>query len=238
MKIKTLALTLGLVVFSACSPPAATQEEPADQVLVESTAVVNEAEVSENATVPIEVTYFTPAQGEGPYYTIDKPADRDNDLTAVAGVSGLPAGTVIEFSGTVYDAAGFPLIAAVIQIWQTDNNGVYLHPQDRDTDSRDPNFQFYGEAITDGEGRYQFRTILPGRYEPRPAHIHFKVFVAGEEALTSQFYFEGDSSLQTDGLVQTAGDDLQHLIIILREGQDSSGSPILIGERDIILNIE
>lgn len=196
-------------------PPAATTQptnEPTAEALPE----------------PIEVTYTTPAQAEGPYYPAAKPDDHDNDLTAVAGAAGRPAGQILEFSGKLYDAAGMPVSGAIIEIWQTDNEGIYDHPGDPNTARRDMNFQFYGEAETAVDGRYQFRTLLPGEYEPRPRHIHVKIKSAGEELLTTQFYFEGDPAL--------AGGDSSNLIMSLTEGQDAAGNPILIGQRDIVLS--
>lgn len=184
----------------------------------------------------IEVTYFTPAQQEGPYYTVNKPEDRDNDLTVVAGAAGSPSGQVIEFGGKVYDATGHPLPGATIEIWQTDTNGVYLHPNDPSTDQRDPNFQFYGEAVTAADGSYSFRTILPGQYEPRPRHIHVKVFLEGQELLTTQFYFADDPDVASEPLF-TTGDGV-HLLIDLAEGQDAEGNPILVGQRDIVLALD
>jgi protocatechuate 3,4-dioxygenase beta subunit len=184
----------------------------------------------------IEVTYFTPAQQEGPYYTVNKPEDRDNDLTVLAGAAGSPRGQVIEFGGKVYDATGQPVPGAIIEIWQTDSNGVYLHPNDPSTGQRDPNFQFYGEAVTAADGSYSFRTILPGQYEPRPRHIHVKVFLEGQELLTTQFYFADDPDVASDPLF-TAGDGA-HLLIDLSEGQDAEGKPILVGQRDIVLALD
>ncbi len=181
------------------------------------------------AIEPIAVTYFTPAQQEGPYYTVNKPEDRDNDLVDFAGAAGMPQGQILEFDGTVYDANGLPIEGIVIEIWQTDANGVYLHPGDPDTDSRDPNFQFYGEAVTDEYGRYNFRTILPGLYEPRPRHIHVKVKLDGQELLTTQFYFANEIDLQ--------GDDTA-MLIDAQPSQDAAGNSILVGKRDIILNVE
>jgi protocatechuate 3,4-dioxygenase beta subunit len=184
----------------------------------------------------IEVTYFTPAQQEGPYYTVNKPEDRDNDLTVLAGAAGSPRGQVIEFGGKVYDATGQPVPGAIIEIWQTDSNGVYLHPNDPSTGQRDPNFQFYGEAVTAADGSYSFRTILPGQYEPRPRHIHVNVFLEGQELLTTQFYFADDPDVASDPLF-TAGDGA-HLLIDLSEGQDAEGKPILVGQRDIVLALD
>ncbi len=174
------------------------------------------------------MTYFTPAQQEGPYYTVDKPAERDNDLTSVQGATGTPAGTIVEFGGTVYAATGMPIEGAVIEIWQTDDQGIYLHPGDRNTASRDPNFQFYGEAVTDATGHYEFRTILPGEYEPRPRHIHVKVRLDGEEVLTTQFYFADETTL--------SGNEA-NLLIDLSDGEDANGNPIQVGQRDIVLNV-
>jgi len=177
---------------------------------------------------PIEVTYFTPSQQEGPYYTVEKPADRDNDLVDFAGANGTPLGQQLYLSGIVYNAKGLPVEGITIEIWQTDAAGAYLHPQDPATNSRDPNFQFYGESVTGPEGIYSFRTILPGLYEPRPRHIHVKVKRDGQELLTTQFYFAGEIDLQ--------GDDAA-MLIVTAPAENDAGDPILIGERDIILSI-
>ncbi len=175
--------------------PATNTPEPETAAVPETAPIEAAAEpttapaATQPTIEPIEVTYFTPAQQEGPYYTINKPDDRDNDLTIIPGAASVPAGNILELSGKLYDAAGMPISSAIIEIWQTDANGVYLHPGDPQTDQRDMNFQFYGEAVTAVDGRYNFRTILPGEYEPRPRHIHVKVKLDGQELLTTQFYF-------------------------------------------------
>jgi len=186
----------------------------------------------------IEVTYFTPPQGEGPYYPVDKLDDRDNDLTSVAGVNGSPTGQVVEFGGVVYDANGVPQPGVTVEIWQTDANGIYLHPNDPGTDQRDPDFQFYGESVTNAAGQYNFRTILPGRYEPRPRHIHVKVKLDGRELLTTQFYFADDPELAGEAMLAQVGEDGEQLIITLEEAQNQEGDPILAGQRDIVLNLD
>jgi protocatechuate 3,4-dioxygenase beta subunit len=178
---------------------------------------------------PVEVTYFTPAQQEGPYYPVDKPADFDNDLVDFAGAEVLPAGEVLVLAGVVYDANGLPLEGVVVEIWQTDSNGIYMHPGDPDTDKRDPNFQFYGESLTGADGVYSFRTILPGIYEPRPRHIHSKVKLDGEVLLTTQFYFSSEVSF--------TGEEA-NLVIELAPAEDDQGNPIWVGERNIILNVK
>lgn len=262
MRLIVIVLGTLMAFLAACSPaqsnPTTEPPTPAEQAATTERPTSAPAVISESPTPaeplpmpssppggppivpviePIEVTYFTPPQGEGPYYTLDKPVDRDNDLTILEGAAGPPAGEVLEFSGKVYNNAGFPVDGAVIEIWQTDSSGVYLHPGDPGYAQRDPNFQFYGEAVIGPDGRYSFRTVLPGKYEPRPVHIHFKILVDGQVVLTSQFYFEGDSSLAADGLFAGAGSESEHLIITLAEGSDAAGNSILVGERDIILDI-
>lgn len=189
------------------------------------------------AIEPIEVTYFTPSQAEGPYYPVSKPEDRDNDLIELAGASAQPAGTVLALSGKLYDAAGMPLQGMVIEIWQTDDNGIYDHPGDPSTDARDRNFQFYGEAITAEDGSFGFRTLLPGRYEPRPRHIHYKIRANGADVMTSQMYFPDDPTLEDDGIFARAVGS-EALIAQISEAEDGAGNPIFIGVRDIVLSSE
>ena len=80
----------------------------------------------------------------------------------------------------------------MVEIWQTDARGVYLHPRDPNFESRDPLFQGYGESPTAADGSFGFRTLLPGIYGSRPAHINFKVKRDGRTLLTSQLYFSND----------------------------------------------
>ena len=227
----TGAATTALPDSSNAYPaPSAAGTEPAAAAQVGAQPYpVAETPKADPNLEPIVVTYFTPTQQEGPYYTVEKPADHDNDLVDFAGASALPAGEILEFGGRVYDANGMPVEGIVVEIWQTDSSGVYLHPNDPSTGQRDPNFQFYGEAVTSADGSYSFRTILPGLYEPRPRHIHVKVRLDGQELLTTQFYFAGEIDLQ--------GDDAA-MLISTEPGVDASGNPLLNGQRDIILNAD
>ena len=186
------------------------------------------------AAADAEVTYFTPTQTEGPYYPVTKPADRDSDLVVLQGASGLPAGDVVEFGGTLFDAGGMPVAGAVIEIWQTDDNGIYAHPNDRRTSLRDANFQFYGESVTAADGTYRFRTILPGYYASRPRHIHVKVKLNGRTLLTTQFYFAGDPRQASDSIFAGLADKAA-IIVDLAERTGADGSPVLSGTRDIVL---
>ena len=131
---------------------------------------------------------MTPYDSEGPYYPIEKQSDEDNDLTTVKGKSKSAKGDVLNLTGVVSDENGNPQSGVIIEIWQTDANGLYRHPRDRSKGARDPFFQYWGSAQTDKEGKYSFKTIIPGKYEPRPPHIHFKVWENEKEVLTSQMY--------------------------------------------------
>ena len=212
----------------------ATQVLPTEAA--DPSSVAQTTESTQTSSQAVEVTYFTPSQAEGPYYPLEIPSDHDNDLTVIEGSQGFPNGEIVEFSGVVYDAEGFPFPDVVIEIWQTDSNGVYLHPGDPGYEMRDQYFQSYGEAVTAEDGSYSFRTILPGHYEPRPRHIHVKIKYAGEALLTTQFYFEGDADLDDEAMFTQVGGEGQHLIVSLSEGKDSDGNAILIGQRDVILN--
>jgi protocatechuate 3,4-dioxygenase beta subunit len=212
-------------------------ETPAAATPVTTLAPTTSAPEAAQAQSTIEVTYFTPAQAEGPYYPLQKPDDRDNDLTRVPGAAGLPAGQRLLLQGKVYDRSGQPLEGVLIEIWQTDEAGIYLHPGDANTARRDPNFQFYGEALTAADGSYSFLTVIPGEYEPRPRHIHVKLKRDGRELLTTQFYFPDDLATGADGIFASAGDAANALLVALQPGSDDQGE-LLLGERDVILDLD
>lgn len=221
LRIIGIRLLLGLAV-TACR----TSEETAAPT-TDLAARLN-SDTGTAVFEPIEVTYFTPPQQEGPYYPVEKPEDRDNDLVDLAGNDGDPVGELLNLSGVIYDAGGRRVEGILVEIWQTDNNGVYDHPNDPGTHQRDLNFQFYGESITGADGVYTFRTIVPGHYEPRPRHIHVKVRLNSDVILTTQFYFDDEISF---------GGDESHLVIQTSPAENDQGQPILVGERDIVLRI-
>lgn len=139
----------------------------------------------------------TPNDSEGPFYPMERQSDEDNDLTIVDGKSKSARGDVLYLTGVVTNENGNPRSNVIIEIWQTDTNGLYRHPKDNAKGTRDPFFQYWGRAKTDKEGKYSFKTIIPGKYEPRPPHIHFKVWVDDKTVMTSQMYIaagEYDSS--------------------------------------------
>jgi protocatechuate 3,4-dioxygenase beta subunit len=151
----------------------------------------------------------TPFDQQGPYYPVTGRKDIDFDLTRVKGREAPARGEILHLSGVVVNTAGKAQENVIIEIWQTDPQGRYDHPGDPSIGERDPDFQYWGAVQTGHDGTFYFKTLIPGGYQPRPAHIHFKVLQEGRAILTSQIYFKkgADSSppdLQTAVLQQKA----------------------------------
>ncbi|BAU47540.1 intradiol ring-cleavage dioxygenase [Sulfurifustis variabilis] len=153
----------------------------------------------------------TPAQTAGPFYPVELPLDRDNDLTRVAGASGAAIGRVTDLTGRVLDVGGRPVRGARIEIWQCDANGRYHHP--RDEGPRDPNFQGFGHTVTDPDGRYRFRTIRPVPYPGRTPHIHMAVFRGDAEPFVTQLYVKGEPRNAADFLFGRIPPDRRGLVM-------------------------
>lgn len=133
----------------------------------------------------------TPSQTEGPFYPKTLPADRDADLTQVAGQPAPAQGPRLYLTGHVNSRDGRPQGGATVELWQCDVYGRYHHAGD-DGSPRDDAFQGYGVAVADAEGRYAFKTIRPVAYGGRIPHLHLKVRTVGGARLTTQVYIDGD----------------------------------------------
>lgn len=154
----------------------------------------------------------TPAQTEGPYYPRRKPSETDADLTRI-GSGPVAKGDVLVLAARVVDPGGKPIEGARVEIWQTDWQGIYMHPDDPRSRRRDPYFQSYGEARTDPDGRAGFTTIRPPPYEGRPSHIHAKITPPGGPTLTTQLYFADDPGLARDGIARRLGKALDQVTL-------------------------
>lgn len=142
----------------------------------------------------------TPHQTEGPFYPNRLPLDTDNDLLVINDGITPAVGTITWFGGRILDARGEPVRNALVEIWQCDNNGVYLHPGSENGAKRDGNFQGFGRFITGSKGEYGFRTIKPVPYPGRTPHIHFRVTGRGFQDLVTQMYVEAEPGNARDGL--------------------------------------
>ncbi|MGQ0635371.1 MAG: dioxygenase family protein [Planctomycetaceae bacterium] len=148
----------------------------------------------------------TPFQTEGPFYPDKLPLDTDNDLLILNDTITPAVGTVTHLSGRILNARGTPLRNAVVEIWQCDNNGAYLHTRTGNADRRDGNFQGFGRFLTGSSGEYYFRTIKPVPYPGRTPHIHFAVKVKGQDKFTTQCYVKGHEGNDRDGIYKSIRD--------------------------------
>ncbi len=180
------AVVLGILV-AACgstsgptapTPPAATAA-PAVSTSPATTAAPSPAS-GFGCTAPAAPTT---AQSEGPYFTPGSPEDADLTTDAMPG-------TRLTLSGTVVDTSCAPLAGAKVDVWQADSAGVYDNA----------GYTLRGHVLTDADGRYNIRTVVPGEYPGRTEHIHVKITPAGGTTLTSQLYFPGTSTNDTDGI--------------------------------------
>ncbi|WP_437187460.1 intradiol ring-cleavage dioxygenase [Planctomicrobium sp. SH668] len=153
-----------------------------------------------------ELLTETPRMTEGPFYPDKLPLDRDNDLLIVGESMDPGLGTVTHLTGRVLSASGEPVRNAIVEIWQCDNNGAYLHAGTDNDESRDKNFQGYGQFQTDKDGNYRFRTIKPVPYPGRTPHIHFGVSRRGQRVLTTQLFVKGDPGNDRDGILKAIKD--------------------------------
>ena len=152
-----------------------------------------------------EKLMLTPSQMEGPFYPDHLPLDTDNDLLIINDSLSSAVGEVTHLSGRILDAKGNPIRNAMVEIWQVDNNGVYLHTGD-DHAERESNFQGFGRFLTGKTGEYYFRTIKPVPYPGRTPHIHFAIKMKGREKWTTQCYVRGESRNERDGIFASLRD--------------------------------
>lgn len=177
------------------------------------------------------------AAGLGPEHFLDLRADEAEQKAGLAGatprtiegplyVAGAPESTgfarlddgseseradVLFMQGTVFDADGRPLRGAKVEVWHANLMGNYSF-----FDRTQSDFNLRRTILTDADGRYQFRSIIPvgygcppdgttqqlldllGRHGRRPAHIHFFVSAPGQRKLTTQINIDGDAYLWKD----------------------------------------
>ena len=136
----------------------------------------------------------------------------ESDLTIQHG--GEPVGERIVVTGRVLDGDGRPVRHQLVEIWQANAAGRYIHKRDQHPAPVDPNFTGVGRTLTDGDGRYTFTTVKPGPYPWknhhnawRPAHIHFSLFgTEFTQRMVTQMYFPGDPLFALDPIYQSIVD--------------------------------
>ena len=164
-------------------------------------------------TRPLVLLAHTLSEVTGPVFGYDDIKANDFDLTRQH--AGEPLGERIIVSGRVLDENSRPIPLTLVEIWQANAAGRYLHKGDQHNAPLDANFTGCGRTITDAEGRYRFVTIKPGAYPWRnhynawrPQHIHFSLFgPAFTTRLVTQMYFPGDPLLPYDPIFNCVDDD-------------------------------
>lgn len=185
-----------------------------------------------------EALTLTPRATEGPYYPDHLPLDQDNDLTQIIGGKAPASGVVTEFGGRLLNADGKPLSGHVVELWQSDVNGCYIHSNGTQRGKeRDPQFQGYGKIETNAKGEYRFRTIKPGLYTGRTIHWHIRVKQNDKSMLTTQLFIAGVPQNDRDGILRGMGTEEQRLSVIREFKPMSKDSQELVGTWDIVIGM-
>ncbi len=187
----------------------------------------------------------TLAELSGPVFGYDDLAPLDDDLTKNAVADGEPLGERIIVTGRVLDENNRPVPHALIEIWQANACGRYIHKNDQHPAPLDPNFAGTGRVLTDANGGYRFTTIKPGAYpwrnHPnawRPAHIHFSLFGTNFlSRLVTQMYFPGDPLLSYDPIYNGIPDEEGRRRLISQYDHEVTQPEWALGYRfDIVLS--
>jgi protocatechuate 3,4-dioxygenase beta subunit len=171
-----MAFLLMLLLFLfGCGVSSTVTFAPPTDAVIEVTVTPIVVEPTAAAAV---VCQATPEDALGPYY-IEGAPERSTLYP-----DGTP-GTPLVISGTIYSSECLPLAGALVEVWQADSSGAYDFSAD-----------FLGRAavIANENGFYEYTTVLPGRYEPRPLHIHYRVNHPAAPTLVTQLYFAQDAS--------------------------------------------
>ena len=152
---------------------------------------------------PETIELWSPAFGQRDVAAIDPTSPCSTPASPRASASRCRAGSSTRGVG--------PLANQLVEIWQANAAGRYIHQRDQHPAPLDPNFTGAGRAVTDDNGEYAFTTIKPGAYPWknhvnawRPAHIHFSVFGTGfTQRLVTQMYFPGDPLFPLDPIYNT-----------------------------------
>ena len=161
------------------------------------------------------------SERSGPILGQESVSALDSDLTKNGVRNGAPLGERIVVTGHVRDEEGQALPDMLVEAWQCNSAGRYVHAGDDHDAPLDPNFLGAGRCVTNSEGVYRFHTVKPGAYPWgnhdnawRPAHIHFSLFGSSiASRLVTQMYFPGDPLLALDPILQSVPEKSRHLLV-------------------------
>ncbi len=168
----------------------------------------------------------------------------DADLTTNAGTGGEASGPRTLLTGKVLDENGTAVPNTLIEIWQANASGRYVHWREVDFPAPlDPHFLGIGQSLTDEEGHYSFLTVRPGPYpwgnHPnawRPAHVHFSLLgPALATRLVTQMYFPGDPLLPLDPIFNAAPEAARERMVAVYDHEVTVANWALGYRFDIVL---
>ena len=191
---------------------------------------------------PLIILPHTLSELTGPVYGHESVVANDSDLTRQH--TGEPLGERIIVTGRVTGEDGRPVRDTLVEIWQANAAGRYIHVRDQHPAPLDPNFSGAGRCVTDAEGRYRFVTVKPGAYPWknhanawRPAHIHLSLFGPSFlSRLVTQMYFPGDPLIPLDPILNAVPDMAARARMISRFDLETTEPEWALGYRfDIVL---
>ena len=184
-----------------------------------------------------EALTLTPRTTAGPYFPDKLPLDQDNDLLRITDDITPALGTITNVGGRVLDKDGQPLKGALVELWQADDAGCYIHSNgEQRGKKRDAHFQGYGKFETASDGAWRFRTIKPGLYTGRTRHFHFGVTLPGQRRFTTQLIFAGEPGNERDMVLNEIRDAVQRASII-REFKADADTKEITGAWDIVMGL-
>jgi protocatechuate 3,4-dioxygenase beta subunit len=148
-----------------------------------------------------------------------------NKLVLPAGKSVYASGQLLYISGRVFDENCVPVSDAIVDIWQANPEGKYVHASLGQRLTPYPTFAGSGRAITDNLGRFTFFTLFPGTYDNRAPHIHFHVIAKDFPTLETEMFFADDRRNAADTSLAHLAPDLQQYVMAKvwqRDANDAS----------------
>jgi protocatechuate 3,4-dioxygenase beta subunit len=140
-------------------------------------------------------------------------------------------GQLIEVRLKLVDEDGSPVAGAMVELWQANAAGRYLHPNDDDHAPVDPNFHGAACVLTDESGAIAIRTVKPGGYPVpdaarwwRPPHIHFSVWgKVWLSRLVTQMFFPGEPLNAQDCILNAVPDASARERLVCRAAPTTEG---------------
>jgi protocatechuate 3,4-dioxygenase alpha subunit len=163
----------------------------------------------------------------GPFFPRTLFRAADNDLRRVTEEAAPTArGQAILLRGQVTREGGVPCLNMILEAWQADAGGRFDHPLDPQRHLADPDFLGWGRAWTDADGRYEFRTVLPGGYDDpagrRAPHINIAVMGAGlmKRAQTTVFFPGDEAANAADPVLSLVAPALRAKLVARPDGEE------------------